>query len=76
MVIYTDPKQIRAQKAGLVKTKKKARASRENGKLGGRPREKNVSKSALIKRAYREKLRNKNEVDKKERKIKKSSGQT
>lgn len=32
------------KKGGLVKSKKKSKASRENGKLGGRPRAKGVVK--------------------------------
>jgi len=40
----TVPKSVRAylSKIGKIQTPKKAAASRENGKLGGRPRKKNV----------------------------------
>lgn len=33
-----------AQALGSIKSKKKAQASRKNGKLGGRPRTKNLTK--------------------------------
>lgn len=40
---------IHAQELGRIKTKKKAKASRENGKKGGRPKKKvPVDKSLVL----------------------------
>ena len=43
-------KNIHAVALGSIKTDKKAKSSRENGKKGGRPRGKKLDKSAIHKR--------------------------